>query len=193
MRAIIDLRFQFPADRRSVSTARQRIGQALRAVCAAPDDERIADTLLVFSELANNAVLHACDGGNPAAGLTAEVRLCGNGTIRVSVADPDPRRPIPRKAAEDEVSGRGLALVTTYADRFGVEDLGPRGKRVWAELLAHASPSQPPGAAITAAARKTELLIAQLHTGIGAQTSLSEPAVIPLSKSPVTLDRIPAA
>ena len=51
----------------------------------------------------------------------------------MTVSDSSPREPRLRAAAEDEEGGRGLLLVETIAERWGVDPL-PSGKRVWFEL-----------------------------------------------------------
>ncbi|MER7463395.1 ATP-binding protein [Streptomyces sp. NPDC097981] len=86
-----------------------------------PWSDSAADTvyavLLSVSELVTNAHLHAA--------ATAHLVLTWDGTcLHVSVADCDPHQPSPRETDADAdtgaTSGRGLGIVTTLADSWGV-------------------------------------------------------------------------
>lgn len=83
---------------------------------------------LLVSELVGNAVRHT---GARAFGLHMSRR---RGWVRVEVRDPSRALPclVPLVRDLDE-SGRGLFLVDTLSDRWGV-DLLPRGKTTWFEL-----------------------------------------------------------
>jgi anti-sigma regulatory factor (Ser/Thr protein kinase) len=114
-----------PSGRSSVRLARERF----RADAGHLPDETIEIGTLAVSELVSNAVLHV--GG--------EVRMrvdVDRERVRVEVADRSPAAPEVRVAAPDASTGRGLHIVSTIADRWGVE---PRddGKIVWFELRAH--------------------------------------------------------
>ncbi|WP_461034555.1 ATP-binding protein [Streptomyces mayteni] len=90
--------------------------------------ELTENAVLLVSELVGNAVQHA---GAPAFGLRIRRR---RGWIRVEVRDPSRALPCLLPVREmDVVSGRGLFLVDTLADRWGV-DLLPLGKSVWFEM-----------------------------------------------------------
>ncbi|MBW1601575.1 ATP-binding protein [Streptomyces sp. JJ66] len=88
------------------------------------------DAAVIVSELACNALLFGCLPGRH-----FRVRLMLTAlTLRIEVSDPrGERQPRPRKAADDEMFGRGLLIVEHLAARWGVT---PRtvGKTVWAEL-----------------------------------------------------------
>jgi anti-sigma regulatory factor (Ser/Thr protein kinase) len=91
--------------------------------------DRIADTVLVVSEVVTNAVQHG-------AGVV-RVRLLRRRTyVRVEVQDNSPRLPVllavGGRAAE---RGRGLYIVRNLASRWGSRRDGS-GKLVWAELPA---------------------------------------------------------
>jgi PAS domain S-box-containing protein len=90
---------------------------------------------LLAGELLANAIVHA---GTPLE-LRLELRAA---TLRVAVADRDPRRPTRQACSETSIGGRGLALVQALADRWGVDpaELGT-GKHVWFELPVEAQPS----------------------------------------------------
>jgi anti-sigma regulatory factor (Ser/Thr protein kinase) len=90
---------------------------------------RLDDARLVISELAANAVIHA---GTP---FAVSVQYTGS-TVRISVRDQSPIRPILRNGGPMSLSGRGLHLVAALADAWGVDD-DPGGKTIWAELPLH--------------------------------------------------------
>ncbi|GKQ36532.1 ATP-binding protein [Streptomyces sp. A012304] len=85
----------------------------------------------IVAELAANAVTH---GRVPGRDFALSLYVIG-GTLRVEVTDTrGDRMPSLRHGTPDDESGRGLLLVDTLADRWGVfEGLPPR-KTVWAEI-----------------------------------------------------------
>jgi anti-sigma regulatory factor (Ser/Thr protein kinase) len=89
-------------------------------------DEKLAETELLVSELATNAVLHA------ATPMRVTVR-CNGGNLRVEVRDDDPTVPEPRQPDPLAPGGRGIMLVELLAHRWGVNS-NERGKTVWFEL-----------------------------------------------------------
>lgn len=87
-----------------------------------------ADTVeLLVSELVGNAVRHT---GARTFGLRMQRR---RGWIRIEVRDPSRALPCLLPVRDLDTSGRGLFLVDTLSDRWGV-DLQPRGKTTWFEL-----------------------------------------------------------
>jgi anti-sigma regulatory factor (Ser/Thr protein kinase) len=85
----------------------------------------LADSLaLVTSELASNAVLHA---RTPFVVRVGEAE----GRVRVSVFDHSTRLPERRPHGPESVTGRGLAIIESIADVWGVEVVDG-GKWVWA-------------------------------------------------------------
>ena len=89
-------------------------------------EQLAADTALVVTELATNAVVHA------GSAFSVSLTLSG-GAIRISVADTLPLGP---RGADQELTaapGHGLGVVAAMATRWGVETV-PGGKAVWAEL-----------------------------------------------------------
>ncbi|MFJ9815704.1 ATP-binding protein [Streptomyces sp. NPDC101151] len=117
------------ADLRAVPEARRDMRELLRH-WGRPDRSEIAE--LLTSELVTNALVHTDDD----AVLTAVVSPRG---LRVEVRDFVARRP--RLRAPDtgeDTHGRGLVLVQSLADAWGVRPHGV-GKSVWFELGAEAA------------------------------------------------------
>ncbi|MET8471435.1 ATP-binding protein [Streptomyces sp. NPDC006422] len=118
------------ADLRAVPETRRALRDLLRH-WGRPGRADVAE--LLTSELVTNALVHTdCE-----AELTATV---GPEGLRVEVRDFVSRRPEPRVPHADGgahgTSGRGLILVQSLADDWGVAPLGPgaTGKVVWFEL-----------------------------------------------------------
>ncbi|MFE0513113.1 ATP-binding protein [Streptomyces sp. NPDC058964] len=117
------------ADLREVPAARRALRELLRH-WGKPGRSEIAE--LLTSELVTNAIVHTDDD----AVLTAVVGPRG---LRVEVRDFVARRPrmcVPN--ADDGTHGRGLVLVQSLADAWGVRAHGV-GKSVWFELDAEAA------------------------------------------------------
>ncbi len=91
------------------------------------DVEHLIDTAsLLTSELVTNAVLYARS--------EIELRLAKEpDLIRFEVEDHGSGQPRPRHPAPEETSGRGLALVDTLSNAWGVTAVNS-GKAVWFEL-----------------------------------------------------------
>ena len=131
---------RFPATAASVGQARRFLLDRLPAGSA--DD---ADALvLMLSELATNAVRHAA--------TEYEVSVCvGDDArhVRVEVSDAAGGYPTPQDQAGDAPHGRGLHIVRTLADAWGIEMQRDRpGKTVWfsSTLPAGDGPPAEPGA-----------------------------------------------
>ncbi|AYA21026.1 ATP-binding protein [Streptomyces alfalfae] len=112
------------ADLRAVSEVRGALREFLRQ-WGRPGAADVAE--LLTSELVTNALVHTDDD----AVVTASVGPRG---LRVEVRDfagnrPEPRAPDP----DDSTHGRGLVLVQSLADAWGVRAHGV-GKAVWFEL-----------------------------------------------------------
>lgn len=82
--------------------------------------------MLLVSELASNAILHAVTD------FEVMVHVTDDG-VRVEVTDSSRSVPTMRPYAPDAVSGRGMHIVATTADRWGCEPQAD-GKVVWFEL-----------------------------------------------------------
>ncbi|WP_405018186.1 ATP-binding protein [Kitasatospora sp. NBC_00070] len=82
----------------------------------------------LLTELLTNAIRH---GGAPSVILDLY-----DGQLFIVVTDPSTRRPTVQVENGQEESGRGMALVQALADEWGVEEIGQRGKAVWALIAA---------------------------------------------------------
>ena len=97
----------------------------------------IDDAVLVASELASNAMLHA--GGITAVGVTPQ-----GDAVRLEVHDRTRVPPVMARQSTEAMTGRGLQLVAAISKEWGAEPT-EEGKVVWAELSAsHATSSFEP-------------------------------------------------
>ncbi|MER6710928.1 MULTISPECIES: ATP-binding protein [unclassified Streptomyces] len=120
------------ADLRAVPEARRALRELLRQ-WGRPGRSDLPDIAeLLTSELVTNAIVHT----DHDAVLTATVGPRG---LRVEVRDFVARRPRLRlPVTDDGTNGRGLFLVQSLADAWGVRAHGV-GKAVWFELAAEAA------------------------------------------------------
>ncbi|MFG2890940.1 ATP-binding protein [Streptomyces sp. NPDC048248] len=114
-----------PADLRAVGEVRQELRQLLSRWAPPGSGELEEVATLLTSELVTNALVHAKGGAVVTATLTDR--------LRVEVRDFVSRRPEPRAPTTDGTSGRGLMLVRSLADAWGIRSHGV-GKSVWFEL-----------------------------------------------------------
>jgi anti-sigma regulatory factor (Ser/Thr protein kinase) len=126
--------FKLPAHASAVADARQRVCGQLRLWGVADDLRETAR--LVVSEFFTNAVVHTdschvrCRLQLHQRRLRIEVTDEGGGCTHVAR----------RKAAAEDVGGRGLELVSAVAEHWGVRTEGHHsGRMVWAELSTAAS------------------------------------------------------
>ncbi|MGH3311705.1 MAG: ATP-binding protein [Streptomyces sp.] len=110
----------------SARTARQLARTVLRLHWGLPR-QTTDDAVLLVSELVGNAVRHT---GAHVFGLRM---LRRRGWIRAEVRDPSRGLPCLLPVQALDTSGRGVFLVDTLSDRWGV-DLLPRGKTTWFEM-----------------------------------------------------------
>ncbi|WP_435804346.1 ATP-binding protein [Streptomyces hirsutus] len=117
------------ADLRAVPESRHDLRRLLRH-WGRPGQSETAE--LLTTELVTNALIHT----DRAAVLTATV---GPRVLRVEVRDFVDHEPRPRvPGADDSTHGRGLVLVESLADAWGIRAHGV-GKAVWFELDADAA------------------------------------------------------
>ncbi|EST38156.1 hypothetical protein N566_09025 [Streptomycetaceae bacterium MP113-05] len=122
--------FELTAEGTAVADARRRVRRQLRR-WAFPAG--ICDTAqLLVSELFTNAVLHT-HSSHVSCALRA-----GGSRLRVEVRDDGSGigTPLPCWATPEDEHGRGLLLVDTFAEEWGVDRVGQRGAGcvVWFEL-----------------------------------------------------------
>ena len=138
---------RFPTHPHSVRTARQLVGDTLRAWDLTP---LVDDARLLVSELATNATLHS-----GARTFQLSVSATAAGGVRIAVGDDGAvpaaavvrrSRPAGRDAVRlrpETTTGRGLGIVEELAAAWGVRVDGAT-KWVWLELsAAGAGPTQP--------------------------------------------------
>lgn len=112
----------------SVPHDRRTAGAVLRAWGVDPASS-IA-VLLVVSELATNAVRH---GRVPGRYFEVRIAYDAEKMVGVEVSDPGEGRPVIADATPDDESGRGLAIVDSLAEAWGIRERIV-GKTVWARL-----------------------------------------------------------
>ncbi|MGW3492657.1 ATP-binding protein [Streptomyces sp. NPDC001020] len=119
--ALPDLRLDLLALPKAVPELRCAVREYLGGPCV--------DAELCVTELVANVIGHVGEG------TPVRVRAAlADGRIRVEVTDPDPRAlPVLLRAAQDDESSRGLALLDAMAVRWGVEQ-GASDKTVWCEV-----------------------------------------------------------
>lgn len=114
---------RFVPHRGAAIQARRQVERTLRGWHF---DAIIPDAMLLASEIATNAVIHA---GTPFR-LAVDRRP---GAVRIAVTDGADVMPVRRHPRPDEPGGRGMALVEMLAIAHGAEPVDG-GKIVWAEL-----------------------------------------------------------
>ncbi|MGZ6827885.1 MAG: ATP-binding protein [Mycobacteriales bacterium] len=132
----------FPGTTASVPAARAFVRRVLGEWQL---DLLVDAAVLVVSELATNAVLHARSG------FTVRLELDAQSTLRVEVLDASAALPAPRSFSVGATTGRGLAIIEDLVSAWGVERVDG-GKAVWVELLVDAggrSSPRPPGGSST--------------------------------------------
>ena len=110
-------------DAQLVSRVRSFVADEVRDLGRA---DLIDDAVLIASELATNAMLHA--GGLSA----AKVAPAGEG-VRIEVHDRTRVPPVMARASTEAMTGRGLRLVAALSQRWAAEPTDD-GKVVWAEV-----------------------------------------------------------
>jgi anti-sigma regulatory factor (Ser/Thr protein kinase) len=121
-----------PVDARSVAAARR----LLRSTLDGHQQATIEDAVLMISELVTNAVRHARAA---VLVLVTDHRH----TVHVSVTDDNPTLPVAGREPEHHAtSGRGLGIVDTLADRWGIIPTSD-GKTIWFEIDVDTSNASP--------------------------------------------------
>jgi anti-sigma regulatory factor (Ser/Thr protein kinase) len=119
-----------PSQPASVAVARRRITTEMRSVGIT--DDAIDDAALVITELVTNAIRH----GSPLPGRWLQVTWdLDAGTVEIAVSDGggSQTRPQATRPSLSALGGRGLEIVDTLSDEWGVR---PPGTTVWAIIAA---------------------------------------------------------
>jgi len=120
--------FDLAAHSASVAEARHRtLAWLLRHSIG---QEAVESAVLIISELVTNAVVHS------GSSVISCALLLGSGSLHIEVTDQGTgqRELAVREPAADDVSGRGLLLVSELATAWGVTQATPSGRTVWATL-----------------------------------------------------------
>ena len=117
----------WPPEPVSVSHARHFLRETLdlRSLQAVGDDAAV-----VLSELATNAVIHACTD------FTVSLSPSGKQAVRLSVTDGSTLMP-QRVSNSHATGGRGLELINALSTEWGATLNGVEGKTIWAVLSPH--------------------------------------------------------
>lgn len=111
-----------PVDAGSAGAARRLLRMALDGHQPAATE----DAVLMISELVTNAVRHT------RALLLVLITVHGH-MLRVDVSDDNPALPVAPSPEHYATNGRGLRIVDTLADRWGITPTAD-GKTVWFEI-----------------------------------------------------------
>jgi anti-sigma regulatory factor (Ser/Thr protein kinase) len=117
-----------PSQPASVAVARRRITAEMRSIGV--EDDAIDDAALVITELVTNAIKH----GSPLPGRWLQVTWdMDTDSVEIAVSDAggSGTRPRANRPSLSAMGGRGLEIVDTLSDRWGVR---PPGTTVWAIL-----------------------------------------------------------
>jgi PAS domain S-box-containing protein len=130
---------RFPAACASVGEARHFLLEQLRG----DRDEDVQPLVLMLSELATNAVQHADTAFEVDISISPEV---DGRSVHVRVTDEAPGFPVPQAPPADGLRGRGLRIVESLADAWGIEvQHGRTGKTVWFTSRLESASAPEPG------------------------------------------------
>ena len=116
-------------DPANAAVVRHSIAADLSSRAVAQD--RIADVVLVASELVSNAVVHTAPNLiDQDLDIAWEIQP---DCVLIQVVDASPDLPRPRSTNETDTRGRGLSIVAALALDWGVRRT-PSGKQVWARV-----------------------------------------------------------
>jgi anti-sigma regulatory factor (Ser/Thr protein kinase) len=130
----------FPPHPAWVRTARETV----RTLLAASHRPELTDTaVLLTSEAVTNAI-NACADKGCTARVTLTAEWAEPCRLRVRVHDEAPGLPTLRTPTAHDEDGRGIHLISTGADTWGICTHGPgRGKATWFELVDTDSDKRP--------------------------------------------------
>jgi DNA-binding NarL/FixJ family response regulator len=122
--AVDESRARLAGEPQSAGSARRFVEETLQRWECGHDLDTVN---LLVSEVVSNAIIHAPGE------LEVSVRLRSH-SIRIEVNDDSRDLPVLRDAEDDDISGRGMALVEALATGWGVSDRSEGGKTVWFEV-----------------------------------------------------------
>lgn len=133
--------FRLPRHPASVALARRRVHDHLIAWGRTEGDGSLDDTVLLISELATNSVRY---GPGSEGEFEVAVTVLADGACFIEVTDASGQSPRIRGTGTwYEEGGRGLRLVETLTEAWGVWHRGCGGTTVWA--LVPVTPTPLPG------------------------------------------------
>jgi len=120
--------FDLAAESASAAEARRRALGWLAGHCIGQESAEAAE--LIISELVTNAVVHSASSV-----ISCALRL-GGGMLYIEVTDQGAGQPVlaVQEADAEDVSGRGLLLVSALSKAWGVTSAVPGGLTVWAAV-----------------------------------------------------------
>lgn len=124
---------RFPDVPASVPQARDFVADALSAL----DGEVRNRAVLITSELATNAIRHAHSPFRVTVAISGE-------EVKVAVTDSSGVVPVPRQPSRTDAHGRGLMILRTLADRWGI-DTEPATTTVWFTLALNENENEDAG------------------------------------------------
>jgi anti-sigma regulatory factor (Ser/Thr protein kinase) len=131
-----EVRLRLPCDAGSARRGRKLVRKVIAGRDTGVHSAQLGVLQLLTSELITNSLVHACSAYHD---LTVAQDACG---VRVSVTDGEIDRPVLLSDEHPSVlGGRGLVLVHTYADDWGVEELAA-GKVIWFRLNVQPQPAR---------------------------------------------------
>jgi hypothetical protein len=133
-----EVRLHLPCELLSARRGRRFVSQAVANWDTGMDGAQRNLLQLLTTELITNCIVHACSAYHE---LTVVQEIEG---VRVSVTDGEVDRLVLVRGEHLRVlAGRGLNLITTYADDCGVDEV-PTGHVIWFRLLnSYLGPPQP--------------------------------------------------
>ncbi|MER7173448.1 ATP-binding protein [Streptomyces mesophilus] len=132
--------FRLPRHPASVGLARLRVRDHLAAWGHSGEDGAVADTILLVSELATNVVRH---GPVLEREFEVAVTVLADGSCLIEVSDESPAEPVLRtQDGPFAEHGRGIRLVDSVAETWGVWQRGRYGKTVWALVATAVRPEE---------------------------------------------------
>ncbi|GAA2773688.1 ATP-binding protein [Kitasatospora cinereorecta] len=136
------MKFSASVKHSSVGALRQQLNIELASAGIVLSEDEQFEARICLSELATNAINHGFGGEleDPSTKLIVTASVDRNaGRLRVAASDPGRGTPIERDSGLHASSGRGLALIRSYAAAFGwTPETNARGEvigqQVWFEL-----------------------------------------------------------